>query len=320
MTSRRLLPLLLLTLALADTAAGQAVALLSDINGRYGSTAYNPRVSRAVDRIVESGADVVAAAGDVVAGQKQPRLDSAALDAMWAAFEETVATPLDNAGIPIAISAGNHDASGFPAYAPERERFEAWWSGRNPGLELLPGSEWPWRYAAQKGELLLVTFYATMPGRLPDSERRFVEDMLSRHAADAEAILVFSHLPMWPFSRGRENEILDDAALLDVLHRHGVDVYASGHHHAFFAGTDDAGLLHLSVGALGGNVRPLVGSGEKQAHSYAVLTFSAGAYCLQAPRAPDFTANMEIDSLPGWIDGPLGRLQRIEASRLDCQY
>ena len=318
MTPRRLLPLLFLTLALADNAAGQTVALLSDINGRYGSTGYSPRVSGAVDQIVQSGADVVVAAGDVVAGQKQPRLDAAALDAMWAAFEETVATPLDKAGIPVVISAGNHDASGFPAYAPERERFEAWWSGRNPGLELLPDSEWPWRYAAKTGELLLLTFYGTMPGRLPDSERQFVDDMLSRHAADAEAILVFSHLPMWPFTRGRESEFLDDPALLDILHRHGVDVYASGHHHAFFAGTDDTGLLHLSVGALGGNVRRLVGGDDKQAHSYAVLRFNGGSFCLQAPQAPDFATSMEVDSLPVRIEGPLGRLQRIEASRLDC--
>lgn len=316
MTPRLLLPLLFL--ALANTASGQTVALLSDINGRYGSTDYSPRVSRAIDEIVRSGVDVVVAAGDVVAGQQQPRLDGPALDAMWAAFQQTVAGPLDTAGIPIAISAGNHDASGFPAYAPERARFEAWWNERQPGLELLPGSEWPWRYGARKGGLLLMTFYGTMPGRLPDSERQFVEDMLSAHAPNAESILVFSHLPLWPFTRGREHEILQDPELLDILHRHGVDVYASGHHHAFFAGTDNAGLLHLSVGALGGNVRPLVGSSVKQAHSYAVLQFEAGGVCLSAPRAPDFVNRIETDGLPAMIQGPLGRLQRVDPARLEC--
>ena len=168
-------------------------------------------------------------------------------------------------------------------------------------------------------KLLLLTFYGTMPGRLPDRERRFVEEMLSKYAKRAEAIVVFSHLPLWPFTRGREHEILDDPALLDSLHRYGVDVYASGHHHAFFAGTDEAGLLHLSVGALGGNVRPLVGSGLKQAHSYTVLQFNDEGYCLLAPRAPDFVDGIGIDSLPALIQGPLGRLQRVEASRLDCK-
>jgi hypothetical protein len=313
---RLLLPLLLLLLA--ETAAGQTLALLSDINGRYGSTDYSPRVSRAIDGIVRSGADVVVATGDMVAGQQQPRLDGPALDAMWAAFQDTVAGPLDAAGIPIAISAGNHDASGFPAFAPEQARFEAWWNERHPGLELLPGSEWPWRYAARVDKLLLLTFYGTMPGRLPDGERQFVERMLSKYAPSADAIVVFSHLPLWPFTRGREPEILDDPALLDSLHRHGVDVYASGHHHAFFAGTDEAGLLHLSIGALGGNVRPLVGGSVKQAHSYAVLQFKDGGYCLSAPRAPDFTRRIGNDSLPAVIHGPLGRLQRVEPAHLDC--
>jgi predicted phosphodiesterase len=315
---RLLLPLLLLLLLLADTAVGQTLVLLSDINGRYGSTEYSPRVARAVETIVRDGADAVVAAGDMVAGQKQPRLDGPALDAMWASFRETVADPLDAAGIPIMISAGNHDASGFPAFAPERARFEAWWSARNPGLELLPGGEWPWRYAARLDGLLLVAFYGTTPGRLPDSERAFVDGMLAKHAPGADAIVVFSHLPMWRFTRGREQEILDDPELLGILHRHGVDVYASGHHHAFYAGTDEAGLLHLSVGALGGNVRPLVGSNHKQAHSFAVLEFNDGAYCLRAPSAPDFAGSIRIDSLPARIEGPLGQLQRVAPGRLDC--
>jgi hypothetical protein len=201
----------------------------------------------------------------------------------------------------------------------ERAQFQAHWGQRHPGLELLPGSEWPWRYAARLDRLLLLTFYGTMPGRLPDSERRFVGDMLSQYASDADAILVFSHLPMWPFTRGREREILDDPGLLDLLHRHGVDVYASGHHHAFFAGRDDQGLLHLSVGALGGNVRPLVGADGKQAHSYTVLRFTGGDFCLRAPRGPDFTGDVDIERLPALIEGPLGRLRRAEPSRLECR-
>ena len=317
MKARLFLPLLLL---LADTAAAQTLALISDINGRYGSTDYSPRVTRAIDEIVRTRADLVVAAGDVVAGQQQPRLDGPALDAMWTAFQETVAGPLDAAGIPVAISAGNHDASGFPAFAPERAAFEAFWRARSPGLELLPGSEWPWRYAARLDKLLLVTFYGTMPGRLPDSERAFVERMLSEHAPGAEAIVVFSHLPMWRFTRGREQEILDDPELLDVLHRHGVDVYASGHHHAFFAGTDDAGMLHLSVGALGGNVRPLVGGSGKQPHSYTVLHFADGAYCLRAPGAPDFTDSIGVDALPAAIEGPAGQLKRLDPARLGCGH
>ena len=143
--------------------------------------------------------------------------------------------------------------------------------------------------------------------------------MLAQHAPDADAVLVFSHLPMWPVTRGREREILDDPGLLEILHRHDVDVYASGHHHGFFAGTDETGLLHLSVGALGGNVRPVLGAAEKQAHSYTVLNFGDGAFCLRALQGPDFTGFIGTDSLPAGLEGPLGRLQRVEPGRLACR-
>lgn len=308
----------LLLLALADTAAGQTLALLSDINGRYGSTDYSPRVAGAVESIARLGPDLVIATGDMVAGQKQPRLDGPALDAMWAAFQQTVAGPLDAAGVPLVISAGNHDASAFPAFELDREHFSAYWDGRKPGFELLPGSEWPWRYALRVDDLLLLAFHGTMPGRLPESEREFVASMLARYAESAEAVVVFSHLPMWPFTRGRENEILDDPALLDLLHRYGVDVYASGHHHAFFAGTDEAGLLHLSVGALGGNIRPMVGADDKQAHSYAILRFTGGAYCVSAPRGPDFSDEIDLDTLPERVEGPLGTLRRLGPASAAC--
>ncbi len=143
------------------------------------------------------------------------------------------------------MTPGNHDGSAFPEFALERERFEDQWRARVPELEILPGSEWPRRYAARMGTLVLVAFDGTRPGKLPDDERLFVERMLQRYGASATATIVFSHLPMWPLTRGREHEIHRRSRLLGLLHRYGVDVYASGHHHAFFAGVDEAGMVHL---------------------------------------------------------------------------
>lgn len=83
------------------------------------------------------------------------------------------------------------------------------------------------------------------PGALPPGELAFITRMLEQYGAEASATLVFSHLPMWPLAKGREHEIIDDRDLLNVMHRYGVDVFASGHHHAFFAGIDDMGMVHL---------------------------------------------------------------------------
>ena len=70
--------LLLLALAVSTPAAWSKplrVAVISDINGRYGATAYHPRVAVAMQRIIALEPDLVISTGDMVAGQRarQPR-------------------------------------------------------------------------------------------------------------------------------------------------------------------------------------------------------------------------------------------------------
>ena len=310
MKLRRLAGLLLILFSQA--LAADSIAFIADLNGRYGSTAYDPRIDTAIEAIVGLQPDLVICAGDMVAGQKQPRLDSDRLDSMWRAFNDTVADPLLRAGIPLAVTAGNHDGSAFPEFALERERFEAQWGARTPELEMLPGSEWPRRYAARMGAVLVLAFDGTRPGRLPDDELQFIEGMLRQHGAAATATVVFSHLPMWPLTDGREHEILDDPALLALLHRYGVDVYASGHHHAFFAGIDEAGMVHLGVGALGGNARTFSGKGSRQPFSFALLKLEAGQIQIASRAAPEFREAVPDQQLPATVEGPLGVLRRLD--------
>lgn len=307
----RLLALCLL--CLGGPAAAQTIALVADLNGRYGSTTYDERVDRAIESIVAGGFDAVLCAGDMVAGQSQPKLDALWLDSMWAGFNGVVHDPISAANIPFLVTAGNHDGSGLPKFALERERYLVQWQPRRPELAFLPGSEWPRRYAAKLGDILLVTFDGTVPGRLPPEELRFLERMLAANSPGARATVVFSHLPMWPFTRGREDDILEDPELLGLLHRHGVDVFASGHHHGFYAGVDIAGMVHVSSGALGGNVRPLVGERKKQRHSYVVLDFLEDTVRVESRQANSFTEPVPATALPAQLSGPMGILRRLEA-------
>jgi len=301
----------LLLILLSTPLAAQSIAFISDLNGRYGSTAYHPRVGEAVAAITQLRPDLVISTGDMVAGQKS-RLESARLTQMWQAFNHAVADPLLRARIPLAVAVGNHDGSAYPEFARDREMFELQWRARSPLVDILPGSEWPWRYAARLGPFLLVAFDATRPGKLPDSERRFLEQALQRYGSGATATVVFSHLPMWPLTRGREHEIVDDPEFLSLLHQHGVDVYASGHHHAYYAGVDEAGMVHLSVGALGGNARPFSGQRQAQPYSFALLTLADGALSVTARAAPAFEDVVPAAQLPASVAGPLGTLRRVE--------
>ena len=310
----RLLRLCCLSLLLAGApAAAGSIALISDLNGRYGSDEYHQRVDAAIAAVVRVQPELVISTGDMVAGQRRPLLVPEELDRMWSAFNLAVTEPLAEAGIPFAITPGNHDASAFPGFERERERFEAQWRDRlPPGLDLLPGSQWPRRYAGRLGDLLLVAFDGTRPGPLPPSEYDFLRRMLEAHSHAARATIVFSHLPLWPFARGREREIIDDPELLALLHRTGVDVYASGHHHLFYAGIDSAGLVHVSVGALGGNARAFAGGEERQPHGVALLDVAPRGISARALTAPAFDEPLQSEQLPAEVSGPLGRLRRLE--------
>ena len=159
--------------------AAQSIVFISDLNGRYGSTAYHPRVTAAVAAIIELQPDGVISTGDMVAGQKS-RLDSVQLQQMWQAFNRTVADPITRSRIPLAVAVGNHDGSAYPGFALEREHFELQWRARSPLMDILPGSEWPRRYTARMGPFLLVAFDSTRPGKLPGGERRYIEQALQR--------------------------------------------------------------------------------------------------------------------------------------------
>ena len=209
------------------------------------------------------------------------------------------------------MTPGNHDGSGYPEFRLEQEWFGIQWKNRTSGLEFLPGSAWPRRYATRITGVLLISFDGTVPGRLPATELEFLESKLAKYSRPEETTIVLSHLPIWPLSKGRETEILDDPRLLDLLHRYDVDIYVSGHHHVFHVATDEAGMLHLAVGALGGNVRPFSGESDRQRHSFVLLDLDGEEPKLQALIAPDFTQSIDLDTLPARIDGPLGQLERL---------
>ena len=107
------------------------IAVISDLNGDYGSTEYRWPVANAVTRIIDLGPDLVLTTGDMVAGEKTG-LDYAA---MWSAFHAAVTDRLEDAGLPFAVTPGNHDASGYAAFAGERALFASEWNARRAHAE-----------------------------------------------------------------------------------------------------------------------------------------------------------------------------------------
>lgn len=281
------------------------VAVVSDLNGGYGSRNYGEAVHGAVARILQLSPDLVLSTGDMVAGQR------GGLDyrGMWASFHAAVSDRLASADIPFAVSPGNHDASGYPPYAHERAVFAEEWRLRRPELAFQDGSQFPLRYSFTAGPALFVALDATTVGPLDAEQMEWLDRQLEL-GAHQRVKIVFGHVPLYPFAEGRRSEYLGDGTLEELLVRHDVSLFLSGHHHAYYPGR--RGPLRLvSMACLGGGARPLIGEREPSARSILVLEITDdGVRELEAFSGPGFELPIERASLPPRVGLPDMRIIR----------
>lgn len=300
---RALAALCLVFWASASYAKPLTVVVISDMNGSYGSTDYAPRVSRAIGWIIETQPDLVISTGDMVAGQRIPLLTDGHVRRMWSAFHETVSEPLERAGIPLAVTPGNHDASGYNRFLSEREIYEEQWKSRKPALNFLDDNSYPFFYVFEIDGIRFASLDATTLGPLRGDQHERMKEAL---AGGATAV-TFSHLPLFPFAINRETEIIGDPVLEKLYHELGVDLHLSGHHHAFWPGYKD-GVAYVSQACLGGGPRALIGTRERTSHGLTVLTVSDnGDIAIEARMGPDYETAIDLSSLPRKV-GPLTRL------------
>jgi hypothetical protein len=285
------------------------IVVISDLNGSYGSTEYSPDVHRAVEATIALAPDLVLSTGDMVAGQRRPSLSEAEIEAMWRSFHAAVTEPLAAAGIPLAVTPGNHDGSAYPGYEMERRIYRAEWMARRPKLQYVVAENYPFFYGFDIGPARIVSLDATRVGRLDRAQMDALADVFD---GAGPARLVFSHLPLWPFTIERESEIIGDTALEKLLEEVGIDMYLSGHHHAFYPGF----LRQFSVvsqAELGGGARQLIGTTTRSPRSITLLEVSpSGSILISAFRAPNFNTPLDIRSLPVTITTPDRIIRRID--------
>ena len=275
------------------------VAVISDLNGDYGSAAYGEPVRAAVGKLVGEKPDLVLIAGDMVAGERTALTD-ARLSEMWRAFHAAVTGPLALAGIPVAVIPGNHDASAYPGYERERALYKSEWLPRKPALRFLDDSRYPFEYAFAAGGALFVALDQTTMSKLSPERLAWVDKVLTDHAEFAVKI-VLAHVPLFPFTQGREKEATGDTALEALLSRHGVALVVTGHDHGYYPARRGP-LRYLSLGCLGGGPRKLIGSSKVSSQSFSLLTLTpGGALGIEAYGFPGFSAPIERASLPASV-------------------
>ncbi len=273
------------------------VAIVSDLNGSYGSEQYRGNVHGAVRWIRDDlRPDLVLSTGDMVAGMMQG-LD---YEAMWLAFHRAVTLPLSRAGIAFAPTPGNHDGTARPGYEAERQEYARQWNHWVPDVDrFIDRADYPRRYAFVHKGVLFASIDASTVGALPDAHRQWLDEVLTEHA-DIPVKVVFGHLPIHPFAKGRvRSEVLADADLEALLVRHDVDAYLSGHHHAYYPGRR-GDLRMISMACLGGGPRTLMGTDEESPRSVAVLTIdpAQGILHVDAHTGHDFHDLVDRRTLP----------------------
>jgi hypothetical protein len=293
------------------------VVVLSDLNGAYGSTEYDTRVDEGVARVIALQPDLVLCTGDMVAAQRPKPLTRTELGAMWASFHAHVSDPLAHASLPFAVTPGNHDAALGANFALDRAVYREQWLPRRPKLDLLPGSRWPFGYAFVLGDVFFASLDVTFTGPMPEPERRWLQALLASPAAAlARARVLFSHVPLWSFAVGREHERLADRSLERIVRDGRVDLYLSGHHHAFYPGVKD-GVRYVGQGCLGAGPRPLIGTRERTPRSVTLLDFERdGGLRLEALAGPAFDAPIDRLTLPPRIVTPEATLVRDDLAGL----
>jgi len=243
------------------------VGLISDLNGPYGTMNYSSSVHRGLALLSELQPDLVLCAGDMVAGQKRS-LQNSQLQRMWSSFESTILDPLLKQEMVLIPTMGNHDASslrGGSGYFFERERLqaEAFWDRQKNRLtvEFIDASQYPFQFSFRRPGLFVVVIDASS-SQVDGEQLQWLEQALaSDDRSPQDFCIVMGHLPLTAVSVGRDRAgecISDASALADVMRRRRVDLYVSGHHHAWYPG-ELLGQRVLSLGAMGNGPRRLLG-------------------------------------------------------------
>jgi hypothetical protein len=296
------------------------IAVISDLNSSYGSTTYGPEVGRAVSLIRDEWRPhMVLAAGDLIAGQR-PSLSDENVLAMWAAFDSVVARPLREAGIPFGFTLGNHDASPYPDHRRDRAFALAHWrrAGPDAGLHYVHDRHFPLYYSFLAGPVFVAVWDAAWEGTASDTVLiQWLQQQLAGESARSAAFrVVLGHLPLFSVAEGRDRpgEVLAATdTLVAILQGLQVDMYISGHHHAYYPAR--RGRLELfHAGALGDGPRPLLGRDEPSPRTVSLLDFDAAGGTIHittfALAGGDPVVNVLLGALPDSITGLRGTIHR----------
>lgn len=249
------------------------IAVISDLNGSFGSVTYENRIIELIDRMPTYNPDLVICGGDIIAGQSTA-LSASDVDAMWAGFDEFIGAPLREMDIPFAFTLGNHDA----AIDVDIAAAERYWNtpGHFPGYFPVDTAHYPFYQSfleKENGELFMVSWNAN-DATISQEELSWVRSQLeSTTAQNAKYRFIIGHLPLYDVAteRNSEGNVLKNAdSLLQMMQDLDVHTYFSGHHHVYYPARRGQVEL-LNAGAAGPGARVLIGTESEPISSFTLV-------------------------------------------------
>lgn len=244
------------------------IVVISDLNSQYGSTQYEPEVDQAIALINRWRPDLVLCGGDMIAGQKAS-LTKLQIKAMWQSFEDHIALPLRQNKIPFGFTIGNHDGSGAIKnqaliFEQERGLAQGYWHQKQHRLRLnfVDRANFPFYYSFKQKDIFFLVWDASTQD-ISKQQLAWVKQALASSAAqDATTRIAIGHLPLYPVATAKNKPgeyLANGPQLRSLLEQNQVQLYISGHHHAYYPGKKNK-LELLHAGALGQGERQLIGS------------------------------------------------------------
>lgn len=292
------------------------ILLISDLNDSYGSVTYSKEVHEVIGKIDEIDPDIILCGGDMVAGQKAS-LTIPEINTMWEGFNSSVLSPIYQLNKPFGFTVGNHDAS--PNYHKDRAAASAFWATNKDKVNLtfVDDTHFPYFFSYIKNNVFFISWDASS-AQIPNEVKEWMKQQLSTEIAHkAKARIVLGHLPLYAIvdSKNKKGEVLNNAdETLEFLKNHEVDMYISGHQHAYFPATKQMVTL-LHSGCLGGGPRQFLNDDQPAQKAYAIIEIPKGKDFSKALitgfRAVDHQP-IPLDSLPDSIKGFNGVVERID--------
>lgn len=290
------------------------IAVISDLNSGYGSTHYHDDVYAALRELKNLKPDMILCGGDMVAGQKAT-LTEENLQDMWKSFDANVFSKIKAMKVPFAFTVGNHDAS--PSFAKDREAASHYWLSKKDslGLDFASDTNYPFYFSYTNNGVFFISWDAAGAQIKPEVLNWMQAQLNSKPAKTAKLRIVLGHLPLYAIvsSKNKAGEVLASATMLEeMFEQHNVDLYISGHQHAYYPSKRKT-LRLLNAGCIGDGPRPFINDPEPAKRAYTIIRIPekhAKKFTYQT-FIPAQNLTIEMKSLPDSIMGFNG------VSRLD---